>query len=60
MSAALHWFVSHVLGGLVTGLLLGGWHYLLTRRHVTRTADRQTAELKSGSEEGCSGREASR
>ena len=51
MTAALHWFASHVLGGLVTGLLLGGWHYLLTRRHVTRTADRQTAELKGSSDE---------
>lgn len=51
MAAAWGWFAGHVLGGLITGLLLGGVHYLLTRRHVTRTADRQTAELRNGSKE---------
>ena len=48
MTAAWDWFLNHVLGGLITGLTLGSAHYLLTRRHITRTADRQTAELKNG------------
>jgi hypothetical protein len=58
-----NWFTGHVAGGLVTGILVGGGHLVLSRRHTRKTADRQTvhldaktdaqtAELKDGNGEG--------
>ena len=45
MHAALSWFVSHVLGGLVTTILVGGAHLVLTRRDARKVTDRQTAHI---------------
>lgn len=49
MSAAWSWFASHVAGGLVTAVLVGGGHLVLTRRYLRKVTGQQTAELKNSS-----------
>lgn len=39
------WFLNHVAGGLVTGILVAGTHLVLSKRHTRKTADSQTAHL---------------
>jgi len=49
------WLVSKVLPGLITAAVVSTANWLShrkTRRHVTRTADRQTAELSAKREPG--------
>ena len=49
------WLVSKVLPGLITAAVVSGANWLShrkTRRHITRTADQQTADLAARQEPG--------
>jgi hypothetical protein len=45
VGAAWSWFAAHVLGGLLTAVMVGGGHLLLQRRHLAAVTERQTAHF---------------
>jgi hypothetical protein len=44
------WFIDRVLPGMVSSAVMVGISHFRLKRHVTKVADAQTAELKGGSD----------
>ena len=51
MNAFFSWFASHVAGGLLTAVLVGGGHLVLQRRHLQKVTDAQTSRLLDSTKE---------